>query len=164
MKLNTAVMKSLLMAASVGAVVPLVVMAQTPPKPVAPKKEKAEPPPKIKGITIPRANGHFLGITVDGVHFTLRFYDEKKKPETPDAPVGAVRWNPISVKSLMRVPLNPSADGMALLSPDVVRPPLTFTAYFTLLTQDGKPLDVFSVDLNELPPADASPQGPIKGY
>jgi len=152
------------MAASIGMVVPLVVTAQTPPKPVAPKKEKAEPPPKIDGITIPRENGHFLGLTVDGVHFTLRFYDEKKKPETPDVPVGAVRWNPINVKSLMRVPLNPSPDGMALISPDVVRPPLTFTAYFTLLTEGGKPLDVFSVDLNQLPPPGASAQGPVKGY
>ncbi|MFA6289429.1 MAG: hypothetical protein WC661_18770 [Opitutaceae bacterium] len=163
MKLNPAVMKSLLMAASIGMVVPLVVTAQTPPKPAAPKKEKAEPPPKIDGITIARKNGHFLGLTVDGVQFNLRFYDDKKKPEKPDATTAAARWNPVNVKAALRAILNPSPDGMTLVSPGWVRPPLTFHAYFTLFTADGKVIEEFSIDLNELskPPAAA---GPVKGY
>jgi len=164
MKLNTAVMKSLLMAASVGVVVPLVVTAQTPPKPAAPKKEKAEPPPKIDGITVPRANGHFLGLTVNGVQFNLRFYDEKKKPEKPDAATAAARWNPVNVKAELRAILTPSPDGMILVSPGWVKPPLTFFVYFTLFTADGQVIETFHFDMNELmkPPAPAA--APVKGY
>ena len=150
MKLNTAVAKSWLMAASIGMVVPLVVVAQTTPKPTAPKKEKAEPPPKIDGIKIPRADGRFLGLTVEGVQFHLRFYDEKKKPEKPDAARAAARWNPVNVKAEQRVILNPVGDGMSLVSPGLVRPPLTFRAFFTLFTEDGQVMDTFSVDLNDL--------------
>ncbi len=166
MKLNTAVMKSLLMAASIGVVVPLVVMGQTPPpatKPAAPKKEKAEPPPKIEGITVPRANGHFLGLTVDGVQFKLRFYNEKKKPEKADAATAAARWNPVNIKAELRAILTPTPDGMMLVSPGWVKPPLTFQVYFTLFTADGQVIETFHFDLNELmkPPV---PAAPAKGY
>ena len=173
MKLNTAVMKSLLMAASIGMVVPLVVTAQTPApatkppatKPAAPKKEKEEPPPKIDGITIPRANGHFLGLTVDGVQFVMRFYDEKKKPEKADVATASARWNPVNIKATQRVILTPSAGGAALVSPGQVRPPLTFQVYFTLFTTDGQVIETFNVDLNDLTPVPVPPAaGPIKGY
>jgi hypothetical protein len=167
MKINTAVMKSLLMAASIGMVVPLVVVAQTPPpkpKPAAPKKEKAEPPAKIDGITIARADGRFLGLTVSGVQFNLRFYDAKKKPEKPDAATAAARWTPVNVRATQRVILNPSANGMVLVSPGLVKPPLTFQVFFTLFTADGQTMDVFSVDLNDLAGADAPAEPPAKGY
>jgi len=150
MKLNAAVMKSLLMAASIGMVVPLVITAQTPPQPDVPQKEKNEPAPKIDGITIPRANGHFLGLTVDGVQFNLRFYDEKKKLEKPDAARAAARWNPVNIKAELRAILNPSPDGMMLVSPGWVRPPLTFQVYFTLFTEDGQVIETFSRNMNEL--------------
>lgn len=165
MKFNTAVAKSLLMAASIGVVVPLLV-AQTAPKPAAPKKEKAEPPPKIEGLTIPRADGRFLGLTVDGVQFKLRFYTDKKKPEAPDAARAAARWRPVNVKTEMRAILNPDTDGKALVSPGLVRPPLTFRAFFTLFAEDGKVMDTFSVDLNDLAraaPAESAPK-PASGY
>ena len=168
MKLNAVVMKSLLMAASMGMVVPLVVMAQTPPptpRPAAPKKEKAEPPPKIEGITIARADGRFMGLTVSGVQFDLRFYDDKKKPEKPDVARAAVRWNPANVKADLRAVLNPAGDGMSLVSPGLVRPPLTFRAFFTLFGRDGQVVETFSVNLNDLAQAPASPlEKPFKGY
>ncbi len=152
------------MAASIGMVVPLVVMAQTPPKPTAPKKEKPEPPPKIDGITVPRANGHFLGLTVDGVQFNLRFYNEKKKPEKPDAATAAARWNPVNVKAELRAILTPSPDGMMLVSPGWVKPPLTFQVYFTLFTADGTVIETFHLDMNELMEAPAPAAAPVKGY
>ena len=165
MKLNAAVAKSLLMAASIGMVVPLVALAQTPPKPAAPKKDSAEPPPKIEGITIPRKNGHFLGLTVAGVQFNLRFFDEKKKEEKPDVARATARWNPVNVKAELRAVLNPSDDGKMLVSPGLVRPPLTFRAFFTLLTEDGQVVETFSVNLNDIAQAPAAPlEKPIKGY
>ena len=148
MKLNTSVAKSLLMAASIGMVVPLA--AQTAPKPAAPEKQKAEPLPKIEGIVIPRKDGRFLGLTVDGVQFTLRFYTAKRKPEKPDVARAAARWSPVSVKATRRVILNPSADGMALVSPGQVRPPLTFRAFFTLYSKDDAVVDAFSVNMADL--------------
>ena len=36
----------------------------------------------IEGMTLNRANGTFLGLTVEGGQWKLRFYDEKKKPAT----------------------------------------------------------------------------------
>ena len=161
MKLNAVVVKSLLMAASIGLVGPLI--AQTPPKPTpgTPQKEKAEPVPKIAGITIPRADGRFLGLTVEGVQFNLRFYNAKKKPEKPDAARAAARWNPVNVKAELRAILNPSGNGMTLVSPGLVRPPLTFRTFFTLFAEDGQVMDTFSVDLNDLTPM-AAP-APVAG-
>ena len=145
MKFATAVAKSLLMAASIGMVVPL--MAQTPPKPDEPKKEKAD---KIEGLTIARKDGRFLGLTVEGVQFKLRFYDSKKKPEKVDAARAAVRWTPVSVKGEQRVILNTASDGMSLVSPGLVKPPLNFRAFFTLFSASEQAMDTFWVDLSEL--------------
>lgn len=130
MNLTPAVVKSLLMAAAIGMVVPI--EAQTAPKPATPKQDKAKP--KIEGITIPRADGRFLGLTVDGVQFKLRFYDAEKKPETPDVLRAAARWVPVNVKAEQRAVLNLSDDGTLLISPGLVRPPLTFRAFFTLFS------------------------------
>ena len=148
MNLNTAVAKSLLMAASIGMVVPLMAQTAPKPKPEATKKEQAEPEPKIEGITIARKDGRFLGLTVEGVQFKLRFYDAKKKPETADAARASARWSPINVKAEQRAVLNPADGGKALVSPGVVRPPLTFRVFFTLFSASDEVIETFVVEMH----------------
>ena len=148
MKLSTAVAKSLLMAASIGVVVPL--SAQTPPKPKpdTTTKEKAEPEPKIEGITIARKDGRFLGLTVEGVQFKVRFYDAKKKPEAADVARASARWSPANVKAEQRTVLNPADGCLALVSPGVVRPPLTFRVFFTLFSANDEVIETFTVEMH----------------
>lgn len=151
MKLNTAVAKSLLMAASIGMVVPLV--AQTAPQPVKPAKPAKAPteePAKIPGIEIPRQNGTFIGVTVDGVRLVLKFYDADKQPVAVDVASAFTRWLPTTRKGEVRTLLKPDDTGKALVSPPVALPPLNFTAYVTLLDANDKTVEFFSVDLRKL--------------
>lgn len=148
MTFNTAVAKSLLMAASIGMVVPLV--AQTPYKPAKPAKAPVEEPAKIDGIEIPRQNGGFVGLTVDGVRLVLKFYDADKKPVALDVARAAARWTPINRKGEVRTVLNPDETGKALVSPPVALPPLVFTAYITLLDEHDKTVEFFNADLRKL--------------
>ncbi len=136
------------MAASIGVVVPL--SAQTPPKPKpdAIKQEKAEAEPKIDGITIVRKDGRFIGLTVEGVQFQLRFYDAKKKPEAADVARASARWSPVNVKAELRTVLNPADGGMALVSPGVVRPPFTFRVFFTLFSANDEVIETFTVEMH----------------
>jgi hypothetical protein len=111
----------------------------TPATPAAkPKVDvKKEPEPKIPGITIPRANGTFLGLEVVGGNFKLSFYDAKKKPAAPDVTRATARWpNPRSVTGPNRAVLNPS--GNALVGNKVVLPPFTFSVHLVLLQGEGE--------------------------
>jgi hypothetical protein len=152
MKFNPAVAKSLLMAASIGMVVPLV--AQTAPKPSKPtvpaKPAPDEPPAKIDGITLPRGGGGFLGLTVEGARMVLKFYDADKKPVTADLSRVAARWTPVNRKGEERSMLNPDETGRALVSTPVVRPPLVFRVYLTLFDASGAVQENMTADLREL--------------
>ena len=96
MKLNSALAKSLLMAASMGMVTP--VLAQTFPRPAKPAQPAPAPAPDeeaatIEGIEVTRKNGGYLGVTVNGPRLVLKFYDNEKKPAPLDVARAAARWN-----------------------------------------------------------------------
>jgi hypothetical protein len=146
MKLNAALAKSLLMAASIGIVVPL--LAQTAPKnpapPAAPAEEEAEP--QLPGSVIARASGGFLSLSLEGGHFKLSFYDAKKKPIAADAVRAVTRWDPVNKTGDVRSILNPTDDGTALKGNVIVRPPYVFKVYVTLIGADDKAIESHVVD------------------
>lgn len=147
MKLNAALAKSLLMAASIGIVVPLV--AQTAPKkpaptPAAPTEE--EPEPQLPGTVIARSGGGFLSLTLEGGHFKLSFYDAKKKPATADAIRAIARWDPVNKTGDVRSVLNPADEGRALQGNVMVRPPYVFKVYITLIGADDTAMESHVVD------------------
>lgn len=150
MKLNAALAKSLLMAASIGIVVPMVAQTPAKPKTVKPAPVPVEEPATIPGVELPRQKGGFIGVTVDGPRLVVKFYDTDKKPVVVDVARAAARWDPINKTSDVRTVLNPDAEGKALVSPLVVQPPLVFKVYLTLLDADGNSLESFIVDLKKL--------------
>jgi hypothetical protein len=97
---------------------------------------------KIEGMEIARPNGKYLGIRiVDGV-FRLTFYNEKRKPVTPDVSRATLRWDAKYKAGDERTVLNPGGDEHSLTSSKVVRPPLTFRMYITLLGTAADGTDV----------------------
>lgn len=154
MKINPAVVKSLLMAASVGMVAPLA--AQTYPKPntTNPAPGAAEEESKIEGMEISRKDGTFLGLTVDGARLVLKFYDKDKKPVPVNVARAAARWNPINKAGEERSVLNPNPGNTELVSTPVVRPPLVFKVYLTLLDGQGTAVESIIADLRQLKPAE----------
>ncbi len=149
MKFNAGLAKSLLMAASIGMVVPLV--AQTAPKKTAPKGDAAKPAPEapaaeeaeivLPGSVIERSGGGFLSLTVEGIHFKLSFYDAKKKPVNADAIRAIARWDPVNKAGEERSILNPADEGKALRGNVAVRPPFVFKVYLTLIGPDDAVLE-----------------------
>jgi hypothetical protein len=157
MKLNTAVAKSLLMAASIGMVVPLA--AQTLPKPKSksgPAAPMVEEQPEIIGIEIARKTGGFIGVNVEGIRMVIRFYDGEKKQIPVDVARASARWKPVNRIKEERTVLNPDADGSTLVSTPVVKPPLVFIVYLTLLDTEGNAVESMPVDIRRLdaPPAE----------
>jgi hypothetical protein len=149
MKLNAAFTKSLLMAASIGMIVP--VAAQTTAKPAKPATPApVEEPAKIEGLELARKNGGFVGLTVEGPRLVLKFYDADKKPADLDVARAAARWDPVTKTGDVRSVLNPSSDGKSLVSTPVVQPPLVFKVYLTLLSADGTAVESLVADLREL--------------
>ncbi|OHE79588.1 MAG: hypothetical protein A3G75_09025 [Verrucomicrobia bacterium RIFCSPLOWO2_12_FULL_64_8] len=98
-----------------------------------PKKKAEEEMGKIPGLTLTRANGTFLGLTLEGGNLKLSFYDEKKKPSSPDVPRAVARWNPRYKLGEDRTVLNPAPDGKSLLGVKIVRPPYNYKIYLTLI-------------------------------
>jgi hypothetical protein len=152
MKLNSALAKSLLMAASIGIVVPL--CAQTAPKKPAPNAGTAKPAPapvaeeeepKLPGSVISRPGGGFLSLTVEGLHFKLSFYDAKKKPVAVDAVRAITRWDPVNKAGEERSILNPAGES-ALVGNVAVRPPYVFKVFITLIGPDDKVIESHVVD------------------
>jgi hypothetical protein len=155
MKLNAALAKSLLMAASIGTVMPL--CAQTAPKKStpnagaakpapAPAPEVAEEEPKLPGSVISRPGGGFLSLSLEGGNFKLSFYDEKKKPVAADAVRATTRWDPVNKVGDVRSVLNPTGDGTAFVGNVVVRPPYVFKVYVTLIGPEDKAIESHVVD------------------
>ena len=161
MKLNAALAKSLLMAASIGVVVPLI--AQTVPKKDAPKQPakpatpKAAPAPApaapaeeaeitLPGAVITRASGGFLSLTVEGGHFKLSFYDVKKKPASADAVRATARWDPVNKPGVMRTVLLPAGGNQALTGNTFVQPPFVFKVYLSLIGPDDAVLESHVID------------------
>jgi len=150
MKLNAALAKSLLMAASIGMVVPLVAQTYTKTVKPAPAPAPIEKPAEIDGLEIPRATGGFIGVTVDGARLVVKFYDADKKPVAINVARASARWSPVNKVGEVRSVLNPGADGQSLVSTPVVLPPLVFRVYLTLLDAEGNALDSVVADLRKL--------------
>jgi hypothetical protein len=151
---NACLIKTLLLAASLGIAAPMLAQDAAgvpPPKSVTTKKTDAnkstpatpgaqkpaapEPEPQIPGITIPRAKGGFLGILVENGNFKLSFYDAKKKPAPVDVARATARW-PVKYRlGDERTVLNPNGDGTVLTSGTFVRPPLVFKLYLSLFVE-----------------------------
>lgn len=170
MKLNAALAKSLLMAASIGVVVPVLAQTQTqpkapatktpPPKTAQPKDKAAtkaarpaekdpEPEPVIPGITVARqSGGGYLGITLENNKFKVSFYDSKKKPVAIDMGRANLRWNPVNKSGSEHLVLNPTPDNLALFSERIVQRPHHFKLYLTLLpVTEGGSTESYVVDI-----------------
>ena len=107
-----------------------------------------EEEPRVAGVEAARANGQFLGLAVEGNAFVLRFYDKEKAEIKPDAIRATVRWDSPQKAGKQRSVL--AADGNVLRSPPVVRPPLSFIAFITLIGPDEKAMDSFAFNLRTL--------------
>jgi hypothetical protein len=119
----------------------------------APDMPKKQEEPKIDGITIPRANGTFLGLQVVNGNFVLTFYDKEKKQAAVDADRATVRWPVKYQPADERTVLNPGTPN-TLTSAKLVRPPLNFRVYLALF-RDGATdaLESFVVEYSEPAPA-----------
>jgi len=152
MKTTAVLVKSLLVAAAIGIVAPVFAQygppAKAPAKPAAPTKEE-DKEGKIVGVEIARANGSFLGLSIDGGGFKLAFYDAKKKPVAIDVASGMARWQPSYKKGNELAPLSPSGDGKALASSKVVQPPHTFKVFVTLFNAAGDAVENYTVDFRD---------------
>lgn len=118
-------------------------------KKAAPKAEEKEG--KIEGQVIARANGTFLGLTLDGGKFKLAFYDKKKKPMTVDVTRAVARWPNVHGPGDNRTVLNVGGDGKSLLGAQFVRGPYAFRLMITLLQGEGDSattVETFTVQFN----------------
>lgn len=111
------------------------------PKPAAPTSKpavkKEETMGHVDGLVIARANGTFLGLTLDAERkFKLTFYDKKKKPTKPDVDRVLARWPNVHGPGDNRTVLNP-ADATSMLGAMPVRGPYAFLLFLTLLRGEG---------------------------
>ena len=146
MTLSGPFLKTLLMAASIGMVVP--VRAQSArPGPRQVHGQDAEEAAQVVGVERAWAGG-ILGLAIEGNAFVLRFYDADKKPVPVAVARAAVRWDPVGRSGTDRTVMNPVGD--SLRSPSVVRPPHLFIAWVTLLNEEGKAIGIHAFDMREL--------------
>ena len=160
MRTTAGLVKSLLGAAALGVVVPGFAQYgsaaktrakgadETPANPAAPTKED-DKEGKIVGLEIARANGGFLGLSLEGGGFKLAFYNTKKKPVAIDVANGVARWQPQQKKGNELAPLSPSGDGKALASAKFVQSPHTFKVYLTLFNAAGDAVESYTVDYRD---------------
>jgi len=150
MKINAALAKSLLLAASTSLVLPMLAKPPAKAVPAAAKQEETakpdgeEPEAVIEGVSAARANGGFIGVTLADSGF-MAFYDAKKKPVDSDVSRAAARWKPNYKIGEERRMLNPSGDGKTLTS-SPVRPPYNFKLYLTLLGENDQAVESFVMD------------------
>jgi len=90
MNLSAPVMKTLLMAASLGMVVPMLAQSSAPARPRSTAKKDKENDIVLPGVVIPRGAG-WMSLSIENGGFRLGFYDADKKavlhppPEPPFA-------------------------------------------------------------------------------
>lgn len=102
---------------------------------------------RIEGVVIPRADGSFLGLTLQDGRFRLAFYDRDKRPRPADVPRAVARWPNVHGPGQNRTVLNPAGDGSYLLGAKPVRPPLTFRLILTLVPgREGDEGETYTVD------------------
>jgi|GEM_PF-889497 len=105
-------------------------------------------PPKVIGVEMQRQDGRYLGLAVEGNAFVIRFYDRDKKEEPVDVVRATARWRSPQKAGQQRTVLNPN--GMSLRSPPVVRPPLVFSAFVSLIDHGGEVSESFNFNLQLL--------------
>lgn len=110
------------------------------------KKKKADEMGKIDGMEIPRGAG-FLGVQILNGVFKLTVYDAKKKPTAADFTRVALRWQPANQKGPERTLLLPVAGIGAFSSEKIVKPPLRFRLFITLIKGDGDDAPVENLTL-----------------
>jgi len=155
MKTNAAFLKSLLVVASFGVVVPM--LGKPPAKPAATpakqeetaKAEATEAEIVIPGTVVTRKNGSFISITVENNCFKMAFYDAKKKQIAADVMRANVHWNPKNKKNEERRVLNASGDGLTLISTPPVPAPHAFRIYCNLLNENGDAVESFNTDFRD---------------
>ncbi|MBA4136099.1 MAG: hypothetical protein C0518_02140 [Opitutus sp.] len=133
-------------------------LAQTTKQPAAPgkaapgksapgKTEPAKEEFKIEGTTLNRADGTFLGLTLQDGKFKLSFHDQEKKPMPVNVLRAVARWPNVHGPGQNRTVLTPAGDGTFLLGAQFVRPPLSFKLFLTLVAaEDGESTENYTVD------------------
>lgn len=123
--------------------------------PVAPilaDDDDGEEEPTIEGVVVERGDGEgYLGLTIDGNSFVLRFYDDEKFPEEPDATRATARWKVPGRSGRNHAVLNLARN--ALVSPALARPPFIYRVYISLLPEEddvGGEVEGYYFDLKEL--------------
>ena len=102
----------------------------------SPSNSAKAPAQTIPGLTIPRANGGFLGLQIDdSSNFKLSFYDAHKKPMAPDMASATLHWTPLGKKEIIFVSLTPASDGVSLTSERFIQKPWSFKLYISLFAQ-----------------------------
>lgn len=153
MKINAAFLKSLLVVASFGLVVPMPAKPPAKPAPAPAKQEETakaeEAEPVVPGTVINRTDGRFLSVTVENNCFKIAFYDAKKMQEAPDVVRAAIRWSPKNKKGDERRILNAAGDGQSLLSTPPVPAPHNFRIYVTLLNDKDEAVETYNTDFRE---------------
>jgi hypothetical protein len=149
MKLRALFVKTLFLAASLSITGPLLAdgtAAQN-------SSDAAKPPAtkvkhEIPGVTVPRANGGFLGVEIDSnSNFKISFYDKDKVPVAVDVASATVRWHASNTKSQEFVGLTPGGDGKCLASPKVIRRPWTFKLTILLFAAgNNDPVESYTID------------------
>lgn len=115
----------------------------------APTKPKPETP-VIVGIPIERPNQEFLGLAVVDNHFSLSFYNAKKKKIPANVQRATLRWPVKYQPNDERTVLNVSADGMTLASGMTVRPPRKFKVFMSLFVEGSEAaVETYNIDFHE---------------
>ena len=110
--------------------------------------EPARPEARIEGVLIPRGEKGFLALRLAGGGFELRFFSPERRPLVPEVPRAVVRWTPAGRKTgpeshLLEV----SADGKALQSTRIVRPPHVFRVTVLLFAAGAEqPVEVHAAE------------------
>jgi hypothetical protein len=153
MKLRALFAKSLFLAASLSITGPLLAQSTSGSTSAQPSSGAAEKPAakvkhEIPGVTIPRANGGFLGLQIDSnSNFKLSFYDKDKAPVAADLSLATIRWHSSNTKSIGFVGLTPGGDGKSLTSPQVIRRPWSFSLAILLFAAGSNdPAESYTVD------------------
>jgi hypothetical protein len=152
MKTAASLIAALLLGGALATVLPAAPARSVTPKKAAPATKAEEPPAKIEGMEIPRANGGFMGLEIADGTFKLRFYDAKKKKIAPDVAQVILRWD--SKVKAPRENVVLSSDGTLMTSARAIRPPYIFKLFITVFKEpaegaDAVPSENYVVDFNQ---------------
>ena len=113
-----------------------------------PGAEPERPEAKIEGVLIPRGEKGFLALRLAGGGFELRFFSPERRPLVPEVPRAVVRWTPAGRKAGPESHLlELSADGKALQSARIVRPPHVFRVTVLLFAAGAEqPFEVHTAE------------------